>query len=62
MFLYDLESWTQTPLASVLRDERADAFAWHLDSLIDVAAREIRQNIESRKSTIELLRGAARCH
>lgn len=48
----DPEDWTQTPLSSASRDERANVFAWHLDSLITSAARQIEQKIESRTSTL----------
>lgn len=48
----DPEHWTQTPLASASRDERANVFAWHLDTLITSAARQIEKKIESRTSTL----------
>src|SRR3954463_3165794 len=48
----DPDNWTQTPLASASRDERANVFAWHFDTLITSAAQQIEKKIESRKSTL----------
>lgn len=50
----DPDHWSQMPLASASRDERANVFAWHLDTLINSAARQIKKKIESRKSTLAL--------
>jgi len=44
----DPESWTQTPLASASRDERAEVFSYHLTALIASAELQIRDKIKSR--------------
>jgi hypothetical protein len=57
----DPESWTQTPLASASRDERAAVFAWHLDKFIASVEHQIHAMIiklaAERLATIKSLGG-----